>query len=58
MVQTGGRSTGFDYLRIGLAVAVVVWHTVSLSYGSVYNNALMQGPVRLFVAMIIPAFLL
>ena len=52
-----GRPTGFDYLRIGLAAAVVIWHSFGLSYGIVWidqaSNALL---VRLSLAFILPAF--
>ena len=39
MQGAGGVTTGFDYLRIGLSVAVLVWHSMPLSTG--------QGPGRL-----------
>ena len=28
MQETGGRSTGFDYLRLALAISIVCWHSV------------------------------
>lgn len=34
MTETGGRSTGFDYLRILLALGVIAWHSLPLSYGA------------------------
>ena len=56
MVETGGRTTGFDYLRIGLAVAVVMWHTIPLSYGRAVGDIVMHGPLRPIVAFILPTF--
>lgn len=55
--ETGGRSTGFDYLRVLLAVAVVLWHTVALSYGGDAAIWVMsQHPYRAIIAIILPAF--
>lgn len=55
--ETGGRTTGFDYLRVLLAVAVVLWHTVALSYGGETAIWIMsQPPYRAMVAIILPAF--
>lgn len=56
ITETGGRTTGFDYLRIGLAVGVVAWHTIPLSYGPEAAKAVMTGPWRAVVAIILPAF--
>lgn len=33
MIETKGRSTGFDYLRVLLALGVIAWHSLPLSYG-------------------------
>lgn len=57
LAETGGRTTGFDYLRVLLAVAVVLWHTVALSYGGDAAIWIMsQHPYRAIVAIILPAF--
>jgi hypothetical protein len=34
MISTGGRTTGFDYLRSSLSIAVIVFHGVITSYGA------------------------
>jgi peptidoglycan/LPS O-acetylase OafA/YrhL len=33
LVQAAGRPAGFDYMRLILALAVVSFHTVDLTYG-------------------------
>jgi len=40
MQQTRGRSSGFDYLRIGLAGLVVISHVVATTYGEAADKAL------------------
>ena len=56
MTDTGGRTTGFDYLRIGLAVAVVFWHTFPIAYGPVAGNFGEVGAIRPFYFFILPSF--
>lgn len=57
MLETGGRSTGFDYLRIVLAISVIVWHAFPLSYGSsaeaIKNSAIWS---QLLVGLALPMF--
>ena len=57
MRRAGPSTTGFDYLRIGLAVAVLVWHSIILSTGSTpLDQALWSGPFRFLPAAILPMF--
>lgn len=42
---TGGRPTGFDYLRIGLACAVIIVHSVGISYVSEIANSIYVRPI-------------
>lgn len=57
MVETGGRSTGFDYLRVFLALSVIAWHSFPLSYGPsaevMKNHSLWS---QLLVGFILPMF--
>jgi peptidoglycan/LPS O-acetylase OafA/YrhL len=57
MRKGDGFTAGFDYLRIGLALAVLVWHSVILSTGSaaVYRAG-WNGPFRFLLAVILPMF--
>ena len=57
-IQKGnGVTAGFDYLRFGLALAVLVWHSVILTSGSLaVYRALWSGPFRFLVAAILPMF--
>ncbi|QXQ06542.1 acyltransferase [Sphingosinicellaceae bacterium] len=52
MVRTGGRSSGFDYLRLGLSVAVLAWHAFRISY----FDFPWDGWYRPLVALILPMF--
>lgn len=56
VAQTGGRTTGFDYLRLGLATGVIVAHSVLASYGHLVNKALVHSPARPFILIILPMF--
>lgn len=54
--ETQGRPSGFDYLRIGLAWAIVGYHTVVTSYGVDAQTALALGPARPITASVLPMF--
>jgi peptidoglycan/LPS O-acetylase OafA/YrhL len=57
MRSAGPGTTGFDYLRLGLATAVLAWHSVILSTGSIpLDRALWSGPFRFLPAAILPMF--
>lgn len=57
MQSAGGATTGFDYLRIGLSIAVLTWHAIALSARSLkFDAELWSGPVRFIAAAIIPLF--
>jgi peptidoglycan/LPS O-acetylase OafA/YrhL len=52
--ETGGRSSGFDYLRIGLALSVIAVHSTKLSYGMVAE--FWVPPQSVFSHIILPMF--
>ncbi|MGH7116593.1 MAG: acyltransferase family protein [Stellaceae bacterium] len=54
--RTGGRTSGFDYLRVCLAVGVIVVHTASTSYGHGSDLVVWGGPQRVAVHLILPMF--
>jgi peptidoglycan/LPS O-acetylase OafA/YrhL len=58
IVATNGRSTGFDYIRIALATAVIAVHTIPVCYGWPAADAAWTwaGPWRPFAFVIIPSF--
>ena len=57
MRRAGSATAGFDYLRIGLALAVLTWHSVALSTGSAaLVQALWSGPFRFLLVAILPMF--
>jgi peptidoglycan/LPS O-acetylase OafA/YrhL len=49
-------TTGFDYLRITLAAAVVLWHTVATSYGLAAQQPFVHSPMRPLMFAILPMF--
>src|SRR5215831_3879182 len=53
---TRGRTTGFDYLRAGLSISVIAFHSVLTSYGEAYTRLVWNGWWRPFIAVILPAF--
>lgn len=53
---TKGRPTGFDYLRVLLALAVIVWHAFPLSYGTQYAAQLAATPLGSIQGWILPMF--
>lgn len=57
MERGNGSTAGFDYLRIGLALAVLIWHCGILSTGSAaLYRAAWGGPFRFLLAIILPMF--
>jgi len=54
--QAGGRSSGFDYLRIILALAVMGAHSVATSYGEEVDYEVWKTPLRPFLCLLLPMF--
>ena len=54
--QTKGRSSGFDYLRIGLSVSVISWHTIIVCYGADTEAHFWSSPLRPVFYFILPSF--
>lgn len=54
--MAGGRTTGFDYLRLGLATAVLCSHSIDVSYGVKFTVAFENGPIRPLIAILVPMF--
>ena len=52
---SGHRPTGFDYLRILLAVFIVAWHSVSICYGPEVEKQYFM-PLRPLILSFVPAF--
>ncbi len=51
-----GRATGFDYLRLILATAVLCSHSIDISYGIRFAVHLESGPFRPLIAALVPMF--
>lgn len=53
---TGGRSSGFDYLRIALSVLIVVWHTLYVGHGLDGEVWVWTGPLGPLPYVLVPSF--
>ncbi len=51
----GKATTGFDYLRIILSLAVVFWHSIGIGTASA-DQPIWEGPFRFLPAAIVPLF--
>lgn len=56
ITATGGRASGFDYLRIILAISVIAIHSTSLSYGREIDSRIWSGLPLVFSHGILPVF--
>jgi peptidoglycan/LPS O-acetylase OafA/YrhL len=56
LVAASGRPSGFDYMRLSLALSVVVWHTVEISYGRAAEQAIWNTSWRTVLGLILPMF--
>jgi len=56
LASTGGRPSGFDYLRLTLAVSVIAMHTGIVCYSFPGEIALWMSPARPFFRAILPMF--
>jgi peptidoglycan/LPS O-acetylase OafA/YrhL len=54
--MAAGRTSGFDYLRAVLSVAVIAFHSIITCYGPGYELQFWQGWWRPPIALILPAF--
>jgi peptidoglycan/LPS O-acetylase OafA/YrhL len=54
--DTGNRPSGFDYLRLSLAIAIIVWHSISVSYGQPAEAAIWSGNFRPVIFFLVPSF--
>jgi peptidoglycan/LPS O-acetylase OafA/YrhL len=54
--EAGGSTSGFDYLRLGLAVSVVCWHSVTTLYGLNAAIEISKDWVGYAVFMVMPMF--
>lgn len=51
-----GVGQGFDHLRIGLSLSILLWHSFSISYGQDYAQHLPVFPVPPLLAALLPMF--
>lgn len=54
--QTRNRPSGFDYMRVLLAFAVIGWHSLLISYGEAGTNGPWGRTLEPFALLIVPMF--
>lgn len=54
--QTRNRPSGFDYMRVALAFAVIGWHSLLISYGEAGTNGPWGRALEPFALLIVPMF--
>lgn len=54
--DSAGRPSGFDYLRIGLSIAIISWHVVVTTYGPEAERALSTRAWFPAVLLLVPIF--
>ena len=50
------RPSGFDYMRLILAVSVIIGHTATVAEGEAAGNAFFNGPLQGYWQMVLPMF--
>lgn len=56
VITTGGRATGFDYMRFLLAVSVILFHTIITSYGRTVQDQVVNNGFGHGFKIILPMF--
>src|SRR5271163_3388460 len=50
------RPTGFDYLRIVLAVSIALWHAFIGTHGEIWTNSILETQWKLPIRFLVPSF--
>jgi peptidoglycan/LPS O-acetylase OafA/YrhL len=56
LILVRNRPTGFDYLRLTLALSIIVWHSVTICYGPLAEGYFWTGPPRPIIYLLLPSF--
>ena len=56
LAQTGGRTSGFDYLRLSLATSIILWHGIATSYGQSVELGYWRSPLGVGYHFVLPMF--
>jgi peptidoglycan/LPS O-acetylase OafA/YrhL len=54
--ESGGKPSGFNYIRIVLAISIIAWHSVLVCYGGIAEIPFYTGPLRPLVHFLVPSF--
>lgn len=56
LIAAKHRPSGFDYLRLGLSISVVLSHTINITYGGPVEGAIQESPLRPIIGLLLPMF--
>jgi len=56
LLAADSRASGFDYMRISLALLVLVFNAATILYGQGFADQMWRGPLHPFIAIIGPMF--
>ena len=56
IVETKGRASGFDYLRLSLAISVILFHSIVTSYGPATQATVVSSASGALWALVLPMF--
>ena len=56
IAHIGRATSGFDYLRVCLASAVLLWHSHAVVHGYAAGQAVQAGPLGLLPRLVLPMF--
>jgi peptidoglycan/LPS O-acetylase OafA/YrhL len=56
MTETKGRTTGFDYIRLVLAISIILWHGIAASYGRSAELGFWRSPIGVAYHFVLPMF--
>lgn len=56
LALANNRPSGFDYLRLSLAIAIIVWHSIPVSYGQAVEGAIWVSAFRPLPYFLVPSF--
>ncbi len=51
-----GATSGFDYMRIGLAIGILAWHSIPITSGRAASDALLDTALGPLIRLLLPVF--
>jgi peptidoglycan/LPS O-acetylase OafA/YrhL len=56
MAEANNRASGFDYLRLGLATTILIFHDFEISHAKELVHFIFSGPGRVVRNVLVPMF--